>query len=170
MVAAPTVGTHKGRISVSKIEASIDVNVPISTVYNQWTQFEEFPRFMDAVESVSQFDDTTLEWRAKIAGNEQTWTAKITKQEPDEIISWESTSGVPNSGEVRFERLDAKSTRVHLTMGWGPQTAIQKAGQALGFDERQVKGDLERFKKFIESRGTETGAWRGTVEQGTTSS
>jgi uncharacterized membrane protein len=155
---------------MSKVQASIDVNAPLSTVYNQWTQFEEFPRFMEAVEAVSQFDDTTLEWRAKIAGNEETWTAKITQQEPDEIVAWESTSGIANSGEVRFERLDANTTRVNVTMGWGPQGVIQKAGEVLGFDERQVKGDLERFKKFIESRGAETGGWRGTVEQGTTTS
>jgi uncharacterized membrane protein len=153
---------------VARIEKSIEVDVPVTTAYNQWTQFEEFPRFMEAIESVSQLDDTTLEWHAKIAGNDETWTAKITHQEPDERVRWESTSGAPNSGEVRFERLAEGRTRVSVAMEWVPQGAVQSTGAALGFDERQVEGDLERFKEFIESRGSETGAWRGEVKQGTT--
>jgi uncharacterized membrane protein len=153
---------------MGKIEQSIEVNAPISTVYNQWTQFEEFPQFMDGIESVAQLDDSTLEWHANIAGNDETWTAKITSQEPDQRIRWESTSGARNNGEVSFERVDERTTRVTLSMDWEPMGIVQETGEKLGFDDRQVQGDLERFKKFIESRGTETGAWRGSIEQGTT--
>ncbi len=153
---------------MGKIEASIEVNVPVSTAYNQWTQFEEFPRFMDGIESVKQIDDRTLEWHANIAGNDETWTAEITEQEPDQRISWRSTSGARNDGVVTFEPIDENRTRVMLEMDWEPKGAVERVGDALGFDERQVKGDLERFKKFIESRGTETGAWRGEINEGTT--
>jgi uncharacterized membrane protein len=153
---------------MGKIEQSIEVNAPISTVYNQWTQFEEFPQFMDGIESVAQLDDSTLEWHANIAGNDETWTAKITSQEPDQRIRWESTSGARNNGEVSFERVDERTTRVTLSMDWEPMGIVQETGEKLGFDDRQVQDDLERFKKFIESRGTETGAWRGSIEQGTT--
>ena len=149
-------------------QALIEVNVPISTAYNQWTQFEEFPRFMDGIESVKQLDDRTLEWHANIAGNDETWSADITEQEPDNRISWKSTSGARNDGVVTFERIDDNKTRVRLEMDWEPQGAVQQAGDALGFDDRQAQGDLERFKKFIESRGTETGAWRGEINEGTT--
>ena len=154
---------------MGKVEASIEVNVPLSTAYNQWTQFEEFPRFMKGVESVRQIDDRTLEWHANIAGDDETWTAQITHQEPDERIAWESMSGNRNNGIVTFERIDENRTRVHLTMDWEPSGAVQQAGDALGFDDRRVQGDLERFKEFIESRGTETGAWRGEIKSGTTS-
>ncbi|MGI8929180.1 MAG: SRPBCC family protein [Candidatus Limnocylindrales bacterium] len=153
---------------MGKIEASIEVNVPVSTAYNQWTQFEEFPRFMDGIESVKQIDDRTLEWHANIAGNDETWTAEITEQEPDQRISWRSTSGARNDGVVTFEPIDENRTGVRLEMDWEPTGAVERVGDALGFDERQVKGDLERFKKFIESRGTETGAWRGEIKEGTT--
>jgi uncharacterized membrane protein len=155
---------------MARIEKSIEVNVPVTTAYNQWTQFEEFPRFMDAIESVAQLDDTTLEWHANIGGNDETWTAKITEQEPDQRVSWESTSGAMNNGQVSFSRIDEGRTRVTVVMEWEPQGAVQSAGAAMGFDDRQVEGDLERFKEFIESRGSETGAWRGEVKQGTTAS
>jgi uncharacterized membrane protein len=155
---------------VARIEKTIEVDVPVTTAYNQWTQFEEFPRFMESIESVAQLDDTTLEWHANIAGNDETWTAKITDQVPDERVRWESTSGAPNSGEVSFTRIDEGRTRVTVVMEWEPEGPIQSAGAALGFDDRQVEGDLQRFKEFIESRGTETGAWRGEVKQGTTAS
>ena len=151
----------------SKVEHSIDVNVPLSTAYNQWTQFEEFPRFMEAVKQVRQLDDRTLEWTAEIAGNEETWTAEITEQEPDERIAWRARSGAANGGVVTFHRIDDNTTRVMLQMEWEPEGAVQRVGDVLGFDDRQVKGDLERFKEFIESRGTETGAWRGEIKQET---
>jgi uncharacterized membrane protein len=148
---------------MGKVQESIEVNVPLSTAYNQWTQFEEFPKFMDGIESVRQVDAKTLEWHAKIAGDDETWTAEITEQEPDQRIAWRSTSGARNDGVVSFEKVDENSTRVTLEMDWEPQGAIQRAGDALGFDDRQVRGDLKRFKEFIESRGKETGAWRGEI-------
>jgi uncharacterized membrane protein len=150
---------------VAKIEQSIEVNVPVSTAYNQWTQFEEFPRFMEGVKSVRQLDDTTLEWTAEIAGDEETWTAEISEQSPDERIAWHAIGGKTNAGVVTFHYIDDDTTRVMLQMDWEPEGAMQKAGEAMGLDDRRVKGDLERFKEFIETRGQETGAWRGEVEQ-----
>ena len=154
---------------MGKIEESIDVNVPMETAYNQWTQFEEFPRFMEGIESVKQIDDKTLEWHANIAGNDEKWTAEIDEQVPNERIAWRSTSGVRNDGIVTFTNVDDNTTRVTLSMDWEPYGVVQHAGDALGFDDRRVKGDLERFKEFIESRGKETGAWRGEIKQRTTS-
>ena len=151
---------------MGKVQASIEVNVPLTTAYNQWTQFEEFPKFMKGVESVTQVDDKTLEWHANIAGNDETWTAEISEQEPDQRIAWNSTSGARNNGVVTFERVDDDTTRVNLELDWEPEGVVQRTGDALGFDDRRVKGDLERFKEFIESRGTETGAWRGEISGG----
>jgi uncharacterized membrane protein len=151
---------------MSKIEQSIDVNVPVTTAYNQWTQFEEFPKFMESVKRVVQLDDKRLEWTAEIKGNEESWTAEIAEQEPDKRVAWHSTSGRQNAGAVSFEPLGENRTRVKLQMDWQPEGAIEKAGDALGFDDRQVHGDLERFKEFIESRGAETGAWRGEINAG----
>ena len=148
------------------VRQSIEIGVPVSVAYNQWTQFEEFPRFMEAVKEVRQLDDKTLEWSANINGDDETWMAQITEQEPDERIAWRSTSGQPNSGAVSFERIDDKRTRVTLEMDWRPEGLVQRMGDAMGFDDRQVRGDLERFKEFIESRGGETGAWRGEIESG----
>jgi len=154
---------------MASVIESIDLNVPVSTAYNQWTQFEEFPRFMDGVKEVRQLDDRTLEWTASIGGQEETWTAEITEQTPDERVAWHSISGADNAGVVRFHHLSDSTTRVTLQMDWEPEGAIQAAGAAIGSDDRQIKGDLERFKKFIESRGAETGAWRGEVAQGSRS-
>jgi uncharacterized membrane protein len=153
---------------VARIEASTEVNVPLTTAYNQWTQFEEFPKFMKGVESVRQVDDKTLEWHANIAGNDETWTAEIVEQEPDQRIAWRSTSGTRNDGVVTFQRVDENTTRVSLAIDWEPSGVVQRTGDALGFDDRRVEGDLERFKEFIESRGQETGAWRGEIKSGTT--
>ena len=150
---------------MAKVEQSIDVAVPVSTAYNQWTQFEEFPRFMEGVNSVRQLDDRTLEWTAEIAGDEETWTAEITEQEPDQRIAWHAIGGKTNAGVVTFHYIDDGQTRVMLQMEWDPEGPVQNAGASLGFDDRPVKGDLERFKEFIESRGQETGAWRGQIEQ-----
>ncbi|HVM29627.1 MAG TPA: SRPBCC family protein [Candidatus Limnocylindrales bacterium] len=148
-----------------KVEQSIDVNVPVSTAYNQWTQFEEFPRFMEGVKQVRQLDDQTLEWTAEIGGNEESWQARISEQEPDQRVAWHATTGAKNAGVVTFHRIDDNTTRVMLQMEWEPQNAVEQVGGALGFDDRRVQGDLERFKEFIESRGTETGAWRGEIKQ-----
>ena len=151
---------------MSRIVESIDVEVPVRVAYDQWTQFEEFPRFMDGVKQVQQLNDTTLEWTAEINGVERSWQAEIVEQEPDQVIAWRSTSGAKNDGRVTFESLGANRTRVTLELEVEPEGAIEKAGDALGFVERQVEGDLRRFKEFIESRGTPTGGWRGEVEGG----
>ncbi|HYI21825.1 MAG TPA: SRPBCC family protein [Candidatus Limnocylindrales bacterium] len=150
---------------MAKVEKSIDVNVPVRAAYNQWTQFEEFPRFMEAVKSVRQIDDRNLEWTASIAGNEESWTAEITEQQPDQRIAWHSTSGRPNGGSVDFHHIDDNKTKVTLIMEWEPDGAVQGAGAFLGFDDRQVEGDMKRFKEFIESRGDETGEWRGVISR-----
>lgn len=152
---------------MAKVEQSIDVNVPLTTAYNQWTQFEEFPQFMKWVKSVRQIDDANLEWTADIAGQEETWTAEIVEQEPDQRISWRATSGQRMDGLVSFARVDDATTRVTLNMDWDPEGVVQSIGAAAGIDDRSVKGDLERFKEFIEARGASTGAWRGEIEEGT---
>jgi uncharacterized membrane protein len=150
---------------MANIERSIDVNVPVRTAYNQWTQFEEFPKFMEGVQEVKQLDDKKLHWRANIAGKEEEWDAVITEQEPDMRVAWTNTTGARNAGVVTFHHLDDNKTRVMLQLDYEPEGVIENIGSALGFVERRVKGDLERFKEFIESRGHETGAWRGEVEQ-----
>jgi uncharacterized membrane protein len=150
---------------MSNIEEGIEVRVPVRTAYNQWTQFEEFPRFMDGVEEVRQLDDASLHWKAKILGQEREWEAKISEQEPDQRIAWHSTTGPTNAGVVTFHRLDDNSCKVMLQMEIEPGDAEMKVGDVLGVIRHQVKGDLKRFKEFIESRGTETGAWRGDVKQ-----
>ncbi|MGH2429204.1 MAG: SRPBCC family protein [Candidatus Limnocylindria bacterium] len=149
---------------MASVVESIDVRVPVSTAYNQWTQFEEFPRFMEGVKSVSQTDDTHLRWVAEVAGREEAWDAEIAEQHPDERVAWNSTNGAQNSGVVTFHRLDDETTRVTLQMDVEPEGVVESAGTALGFLERRVKGDLERFKEYIEGRGSESGAWRGEVE------
>lgn len=150
---------------MSKIEASIDVNVPVRVAYDQWTQFEAFPRFMDAVESVTQLDDTHVRWVAKIGGVRKEWDAEITQQEPDQRIAWNATSGAENAGAVNFHRLDDHKTRITLTMDIDPEGVLENLGDAAGVPERQIEGDLKRFKEFVEQRPVATGAWRGTVEQ-----
>jgi uncharacterized membrane protein len=149
---------------MASVVESIDVKAQVSTVYNQWTQFEEFPRFMEAVKSVTQTDDTHLHWVAEVAGKEKEWDAQITEQHPDERVAWRAVSGAENAGVVTFHRIDDDTTRVTLQLDADPEGIVENVGTALGFLERRVKGDLERFKEFIESRGTETGAWRGNVE------
>jgi uncharacterized membrane protein len=151
---------------MSQILTSIDVEVPARTAYNQWTQFEEFPRFMEGVQSVRQLDDTHLEWKASVAGVDKEWRAEITEQEPDQRIAWRSTSGAMNAGVVTFHRLDEGKTRVTLQLDVEPEGGIESVGDALGLVKRRAEGDLERFKEFIEGRGMATGAWRGEVEQG----
>jgi uncharacterized membrane protein len=148
---------------MASVVESIDVRVPVSTAYNQWTQFEDFPHFMDGVKSVTQRDDTHLRWIAEIGGNEEEWDAEIVEQHPDERIAWRSITGAKNAGVVTFHRIDDDTTRVTLQMDVEPDGVVENVGTALGFLDRRVKGDLERFKEFIESRGSETGAWRGEV-------
>ena len=147
------------------IEQSIEVNVPLETAYNQWTQFEEFPQFMEGVESVTQLDDTHLRWVADIAGKRHEWRAEITEQRPDERVAWKAEDGKTNAGVVTFHRIDPTTTRIMVQIDWQPEGAVEAAGAAVGADDRRVKGDLARFKQLIESRGQETGAWRGEVDR-----
>jgi uncharacterized membrane protein len=148
---------------MESIEKHIDVNAPLRAVYNQWTQFEEFPRFMQGIKEVRQLDPTHVRWRASIGGNETEWDAEITEQEPDSRISWKSVAGASNAGTVRFEPIDSQNTRVHLAMVYDPRGAVENIGDALGLVTMRVERSLEAFKSFIESRGEETGAWRGEV-------
>ena len=148
------------------IEQSIEVEAPLETVYNQWTQFEEFPRFMSNVKEVRQLDDKRLHWKASIAGKEKEWDAEIFKQEQDTRIAWRSTSGTPNAGEVRFDKGSGGKTRVTLALSYDPEGVVENVADALGVVSAQVRGDLERFKAFIEDRGRETGAWRGEIQGG----
>ena len=149
--------------SVSTIEESIEVNVPITTAYNQWTQFEEFPQFMEGVESVQQLDETHVRWVTQVGGKREEWDAEITEQRPEERVAWKATGGKQNAGVVTFHRLDDATTKVMVQMEWQPEGVLERVGDLVGADERRVKGDLQRFKEMIESRGTETGAWRGEV-------
>jgi uncharacterized membrane protein len=144
----------------------IDVAVPIRTAYNQWTQFEEFPRFMEGVTEIRQLTDTMTHWKTKIAGVEREFDARITEQLPDERVAWTSTTGSKQAGVVTFHRLDENLTRVTVQMDFEPEGLAEQAGDKLGVIDRRVKGDLARFKEFIEGRGgVETGAWRGEVER-----
>lgn len=145
------------------VTKSIDVSVPITTVYNQWTQFESFPHFMGGVESITQTDPTHSHWVTKIGGVTREFDTEITEQHPDERVAWKSTDGTTHAGVVTFHRLSDNETRVTVQLDWDAEGLLEKAGAAVGIDDHQVKADLDRFKSFIESRGTETGSWRGDV-------
>jgi uncharacterized membrane protein len=149
---------------MSVIEKSIEIEVPVTTAYNQWTQFEEFPKFMEGVKEVKQVDDTHLRWKADIGGKEKEWDAEITEQIPDNRIAWRSRDGAMNAGAVSFHRLSDSKSKVMLQMEYDPQGVVENVGDAVGVVSQRVLGDLERFKRYIESRGQETGAWRGTVK------
>ena len=149
---------------MSTIEKSIELGVPARTAYNQWTQFEEFPRFMEGVEEVKQIDDTHLHWRARVGGKEEEWDAEITEQLPDKRIAWHNTSGAKNAGVVTFHRLSDDSSKVMLQLEYEPQGITEKVGDLIGVLTARVEGDLQRFKEFIEERKSETGKWRGEVK------
>jgi uncharacterized membrane protein len=153
---------------MSQIERSIEVNVPVSTAYNQWTQFEDFPRFMEDITEVRQLDDTHLHWVADIGGKVVEWDAEITEQKPDERVAWKSTSGKPNAGVVTFHRLTDTSCKVMAQMDYETDGIVEKIGSVLGVDQRRVKVDLESFKVMVEGHGRATGAWRGEVQAGHT--
>jgi uncharacterized membrane protein len=155
----------KRRSGSSSVEESIEVNVPVRTAYNQWTQFEDFPKFMDSVHEVRQLDNRHLHWRAQVAGKEKEWDAEITEQVPDKRIAWRSTSGVPNGGVVSFHKIADNVTRIMLQMDYQPEGAIEQIGDALGAVRMEARSNLQRFKDMIEARGHETGAWRGAVAQ-----
>jgi uncharacterized membrane protein len=150
---------------MSTIEKSIDVHVPVRTAYNQWTQFEEFPRFMEGVQEIRQLDDKRLHWRANVGGKQKEWDAVITEQLPDQRIAWRNTDGTANAGVVTFHRLNDKTTRVMLQLEYDPEGIVENVGDMIGVVSTRVQGDLQRFKEFIEQRGSETGAWRGKIEQ-----
>lgn len=151
---------------MSQMEKSIDANVPVRKAYDQWTQFEQFPRFMEGIEEVRQIDDKRLHWKAKIAGKTVEWDAEIVEQLPDTRISWRSTSGARNDGTVRFEKLGENLTRIFLMMNVEPQGFGEKLGDAVGAVSGRVETNLERFKEFVESIPVETGAWRGEIHGG----
>jgi uncharacterized membrane protein len=147
------------------IEETIEVNAPVSTVYNQWTQFEDFPLFMEGVDHVGQLDDTRLKWVSTVGGKTNEWTAKIIEQHPDRQISWISEDGKKTRGTVTFEPIDENKTRVRLSMSYQADP-LEAVGSAAGIDARRIKGDLKRFEELVESRGSETGAWRGEISAG----
>lgn len=146
------------------VEKCIEVEAPLSMAYNQWTQFEEFPRFMEGVESVKQLDDKRLRWCAEIGGKVVEWDAEIFEQIPDKRVAWRSVTGALNTGMVNFESLGPNRTKISLKVNYKPEGAMEKIGSALGVISQRIEGDLERFKEFIEARGSETGAWRGQIE------
>lgn len=145
------------------VEQSIDVNVPVSTAYNQWTQFESFSEFMGGVEEVHQVADDMTHWRTTVGGVEREFDAAITEQIPEERVAWRSVDGKTHGGVVTFHRLSPDTTRIMVQIDWETESLTEKAGALVGADDMQVKRDLGRFKEFIESRGSETGAWRGEI-------
>ena len=151
---------------MSRIIERIEVDVPVRVTYDQWTQFESFPQFMEGIDRVVQLDDKTLEWTASIAGKTKHWRAEILEQQPDRIVSWRSTEGAQNDGSIGFDPLGPDKTRITLQLDVEPEGIVEKAGDALGVVERRVRGDLERFREFVEGRGQATGEWRGRVEGG----
>ena len=149
---------------MSTVEQSIDIDVPVSVAYDQWTQFESFPEFMDGIEEVRQIDDTHLHWRAKIGGHEVEWDAVITEQLPDERVAWKATDGKANAGVVTFHRLSDDSSRIMVQIEHESDGVMEKVGSALGADKREVKNSLERFKELVEQPGRRHGSWRGEVQ------
>jgi len=156
-----------GRATPRVIDSALQVDVPVSKAYNQWTQFEDFPQFMEGVDEVQQLDDTRLHWVASIGGKHAEWDAKIIEQHPDKQVTWVSENGKTIRGTVSFEPLGADRTLVRLSMSYRPEGLRERVGSAAGLDARRVRGDLQRFKEMIESRGYETGAWRGEISSGT---
>ncbi len=150
----------------TKVERSIQVDVPVSTAYNQWTQFEDFPHFMGGVQDVHQHDDQRLHWVAEIAGVRREWEATILEQVPDQKIAWAAIEGATNAGAVRFEPVGPVSTLVYLSMEYEPEGVVEQVGDKLGIVERQVTSDLQRFKDLVEDEGYASGAWRGSVNEG----
>jgi uncharacterized membrane protein len=151
---------------MATVEKSIEVNVPVRRAYDQWTQFESFPQFMEGVKEVRQLDDTHLHWRAEIGGKEVEWDAEITEQEPDKVIAWRSTSGRQNDGMVHFEAMGPTQTRIDVGVDYDPEGLVETIGDKLGFTAHRLEGDLERFKHFIEQQPAPTGAYRGEVHGG----
>lgn len=155
----------RGAGATSSVQESIEVNVPLSTAYNQWTQFEQFPNFMQSVHEVRQLDDRRLHWRADVAGKEKEWDVEITEQIPDKRIAWRSIGGVANGGAVTFHKISDSTTRIMLQMDYQPEGPLETIGDAMGAVRMEARSNLQRFKEMLENRGKETGAWRGSVAQ-----
>ena len=153
-------------VVLTTVRETVDVRIPVRTAYDQWTQFEEFPHFMEGVEQVTQQGDTRLHWVAEIGGQKREWEAKIIEQEPDRVVAWTATTGTENAGRVEFTPLGDDSTRINLQLDYEPEGLVEKAGAATGTVQRRARKDLERFKEYIESRGVQSGAWRGEVRAG----
>jgi uncharacterized membrane protein len=156
---------NRGSNLDSSIVETIEVNVPVNTAYNQWTQFEDFPQFMASVHEIRQLDDKHLHWKANVAGQEKEWDAEITEQIPDKRIAWRSVTGVPNGGVVTFHKISDDVTRITLQMDYQPEGPLEKLGDAFGAVRMEARGNLQKFKEMLESRGQETGAWRGKISQ-----
>ena len=150
---------------MSQIIETVDVNVPVSVAYNQWTQFEEFPKFLDEVESIQQVTDVLTVWKVKVGPVEREFEANITEQHPDERVAWNSTGGeVDHAGVVTFHKLADTQSRVTVQLDWEAKGLLEHLGAAIGVDNHAVKADLKNFKEFIEKQGTPEGAWRGDVQ------
>ncbi len=150
---------------MATIEQSVEVQVPLSTAYNQWTQFEQFPSFMEAVKEVRQVDDTHLHWVVEVGEQRHEWDAEVTEQKPDERIAWKSTDGKSNAGVVTFHRIGDETTRIMVQLDYLPEGILEKLGDAVGAPDRRVKGDLERFKELVERRAAPPEGWRGEVDR-----
>ncbi len=149
-----------------RVDKSVTVDVPVSTAYNQWTQFEEFPRFMEGIQEVQQMDDARLFWAADVGGQRKEWYARVTRQIPDQVLAWESEGGVLNNGTIIFKPAKDGKTEVEVHMEYEPENLKEQVGGAMGVVSRRVDGDLKRFKEFIETRGVESGSWRGEIAHG----
>jgi uncharacterized membrane protein len=165
MMLSKKMKANRGSNSESSITESIEVNVPVRTAYNQWTQFEDFPQFMKSVHEIRQLDDKRLHWKANVAGEEKEWDAEITEQIPDKRIAWRSITGVPNAGVVTFHKISDSVSRVTLQMDYQPEGMLETIGDALGAVRMEARSNLANFKELLEKRGTETGAWRGKIDQ-----
>ena len=165
MMLSKKMKANRGSNSESSITESIEVNVPVRTAYNQWTQFEDFPQFMKSVHEVRQLDDKHLHWKANVAGEEKEWDSEITEQIPDKRIAWRSITGVPNAGVVTFHKISDSVSRVTLQMDYQPEGMLETIGDALGAVRMEARSNLANFKELLEKRGTETGAWRGKIDQ-----
>jgi uncharacterized membrane protein len=165
MMLSKKMKANRGSSSESSITESIEVNVPVRTAYNQWTQFEDFPQFMKSVHEVRQLDDKHLHWKANIAGEDKEWDAEITEQIPDKRIAWRSITGVPNAGVVTFHKISDSVCRVTLQMDYQPEGVLETIGDALGAVRMEARSNLANFKEMLEKRGAETGAWRGKINQ-----
>lgn len=165
MMLSKKMKANRGSNSESSITESIEVNVPVRTAYNQFTQFEDFPQFMKSVHSIRQLDDKHLHWKANVAGEEKEWDSEITEQIPDKRIAWRSITGVPNAGVVTFHKISDSVCRVTLQMDYQPEGVLETIGDALGAVRMETRANLANFKEMLEKRGSETGAWRGKINQ-----